>query len=399
MLLFKSPNFLLVLLSATVLTIPMPMLIILGGLAGLQLSPGEGLATLPVSIQLLAGLFMATPMSILMGVRGRKAGFLLAALFAVLGGALAAYSLINGLFALLCFAHALLGASVVSFGLFRFAAAELVDTPHQANAISLTLGSGLVAALLAPEVFRLFKDALAPVPFAGAYLAVSAVALVGLLPIAAARFAPAQQPRAAKDTSPGRTAPLWHRPRLLWATLCGVGSFAGMTLLMTPTPLAMVGCGFSDVQAGDVIRWHVVAMFAPSFFTGSLITRFGANAIVVTGAVLLALSGLTALAGTELVYFYVSLVLLGLGWNFGFVGATTLLNSELLDSDKSLFQGINDTGIALGAALASFSSGLMIASAGWAMIASVLLGFAALVALSSFKQRQAVSNTSSLVQH
>ncbi|OBY27657.1 MFS transporter [Leisingera sp. JC1] len=394
----KSPNFLLVLLGATVLTIPMPMLIILGGLAGLQLSPGEGLATLPVSVQLLAGLFTATPMSMLMGARGRKAGFLLAALFAVLGGALAAYSLINGLFVLLCLAHALLGAAVVSFGLFRFAAAELVDAPHQAKAISLTLGSGLVAALLAPEVFRLFKDALAPVPLAGAYLAVSAIALAGILPIAAARFAPPQT-KAAKDTSPGRTAPLWHRPRLLWAMLCGVGSFAGMMLLMTPTPLAMVGCGFSDVQAGDVIRWHVVAMFAPSFFTGSLITRFGANAIVVTGAVLLALSGLTALAGIELVHFYVSLILLGLGWNFGFVGATTLLNSELLDSEKSLFQGINDTGIALGAALASFSSGLMIASVGWAMIAAVLLGFAAVVAFSSFKQRQAVSNTSTLVQH
>ncbi len=398
MLLIKSPNFLLVLLGATVLTIPMPMLIILGGLAGLQLSPGEGLATLPVSVQLLAGLFTATPMSILMGARGRKAGFLLAALFAVLGGALAAYSLIHGLFVLLCLAHALLGAAVVSFGLFRFAAAELVDAPQQAKAISLTLGSGLVAALLAPEVFRLFKDALAPVPLAGAYLAVSAIALAGMLPIAAARFAP-PQPKTATDTSRGQTAPLWNRPRLLWAMLCGVGSFAGMMLLMTPTPLAMVGCGFSDVQAGDVIRWHVVAMFAPSFFTGSLITRFGANKIVATGAVLLALAGLTALAGIELVHFCVSLILLGLGWNFGFVGATTLLNSELLDSEKSLFQGINDTGIALGAAIASFGSGLMIASVGWAMIAAVLLGFAAVVAFASFKQRQAVSNTSSLVQH
>ncbi|AHD02124.1 MFS transporter [Leisingera methylohalidivorans DSM 14336] len=362
------------------------------------MSPGEGLATLPVSIQLLAGLFTATPMSILMGARGRKAGFLLAALFAVLGGALAAYSLIHGLFALLCFAHALLGAAVVSFGLFRFAAAELVAAPQQAKAISLTLGSGLVAALLAPEVFRLFKDSLAPVPLAGAYLAVSAIALAGMLPIAAAKFAP-PQPKAGKDKSRGQTAALWNRPRLLWAILCGVGSFAGMMLLMTPTPLAMVGCGFSDVQAADVIRWHVVAMFAPSFFTGSLITRFGANAIVATGAVLLALSGLTALAGIELVHFYVSLVLLGLGWNFGFVGATTLLNSELMDSEKSLFQGINDTGIALGAAIASFSSGLMIASVGWAMIAAALLGFAAVVAFSSFKQRQAVSNTSSLVQY
>ncbi|WP_245875807.1 MFS transporter [Puniceibacterium antarcticum] len=391
--LIKSRDFVLVLMSATILAIPMPMLIILGGLAGLQLAPNDNFSTLPVSIQMLSGLFAVTPMSVFMGRAGRKPGFLVAAGFACLGGALAAYSLISGNFVFLCVAHALLGAAIVSFNLFRFAAADIVATGQQATAISITLGSGLVAALLAPEVFRYSKDLLAPVSLGGAYLSLSVLALIGSIPLSIAKFAPLK-PKASVQKSIKNPARLMERPRLIWAMVCGAGSAAGMTLLMTPTPLAMVGCGFSDVQAGDVIRWHVVAMFAPSFFTGAIINRIGANKVVTIGAVLLALSGISALAGVQIFNFYISLILLGVGWNFGFVGSTALLNSELRDQEKALFQGINDTVIALGGTIASFSSGLLIASFSWSAIASVLIVLSVVVAISSLWQARYKATTS-----
>lgn len=384
--LLKSRNFLLVLASATILAIPMPMLIILGGLAGLQLAPTDGMATLPVSVQMLAGLFAVGPMSVFMGRVGRKIGFLTASSFALIGGGLAAISLITNMFLLLCIGHALMGAAIVSFNLFRFAAAELVEPDQQSKAISITLGSGLVAALLAPEVFQASRGLVEPVILAGPYVAVSSLALLGAVPLVFARFS-APTPKA-KPAGPLETSrkKMLQRPRLIWAIICGAGSAAGMTLLMTPTPLAMVGCGFSDVQASDVIRWHVVAMFAPSFVTGSIINRIGANKVVIIGALLLALSGIIAMSGILLVNFYVSLVLLGVGWNFGFVGATALLNSELRDDEKAFYQGVNDTIIALGATLASFASGLLIASFGWALVAAVLIGLAVTVGLSSLIQ-------------
>jgi len=379
---FLQRNFLLFLGGATVLSIPMPMLILLGGLAGVQLAPDPGLATLPTSVQILAGLFTVAPMSVFMGRFGRKIGFLAAAVFAILGGLLGAVSLLSGSFLLLCAAHFLLGIAVVSFGLFRFAATELVGPAHQAQAISLTLGIGLVAAVVAPEVFRAFRDSLAPVPFAGAYLAVSGIAALGVLPLMTVRFA-APAPAAMTRQPWSARLRLLRRPPILASMICAAGSFAGMSLMMTPTPLAMVGCGFLDLQAGDVIRWHVVAMFLPSFFTGALIARFGAARIAATGGGFLVLAAAVAMTGLELQHFYLSLILLGVGWNFGFIGASTILNAELSAADKPLVQGLNDSFVAGAAALASFASAGLVAGFGWGMVALVLVGFALVVVVSA----------------
>ena len=366
-----SPNFLLFLLGATILAIPMPVLIVLGGLAGAQLAPVKHLATLPVSVQLLAGLFVASSMSLFMGAFGRKAGFLLATVFAAVGGAVGSFALIAGSFWILCLAHTLLGAAVISFGFFRFAAAELVSTALQPSAISFTLGSGLVAAIVAPEIFTYSKDLMLPIPLAGAYLSITAIALVGAVPVVATRFHRPLVACAATGThiSVGRDASLFKRPRVLVAIICAMVSYAVMVLLMTPTSLAMVGCGHSEGQAGDVIRWHVIAMFAPSFVTGDLIERFGTSRVILAGGGLLLLSAVTAMSGLELGYFYASLILLGIGWNFGFVGATAMLNESLAPPERPLFQGINDTAVALGSTVASFTSGALISGFGWSMVA------------------------------
>ena len=380
-------NFSLILFGNAILGTPMPMLIILGGLAGAMLSPASELAILPVSVQMLAGMLTAAPMSVFMGKYGRKLGFLLGASTAAVGGALGVYSLFYENFYTLCLAHAAMGSALICFGYFRFAAAEVVSEAWRPKAISFTLGSGLVAALLGPEVFVYSKDFFSPIPFAGAYGAITAISLIGSFPILALRLRETgihNQVDKSKEVAP--VGEVLRRPAVFTAILCAAISFGVMVLLMAPTPLAMVGCGFTDVQAGDVIRWHVIAMFAPSFFTGSLISRFGSGKIISCGLLMLCVSAAIAIAGIELSNFYVSLILLGLGWNFGFIGATNMLNENLNPDERSVVQGANDTLIALVSTLASFGSGILISSFSWMAVAVtaiplVLIAFAGLIFL------------------
>jgi MFS family permease len=367
-------NFSLILLGNAVLGTPMPMLIILGGLAGAMLAPSGELAILPVSVQMLAGMLTAAPMSVFMGKYGRKLGFLLGATVAASGGALGVYSLFYENFYTLCLAHAAMGSALVCFGYFRFAAAEVVSESWRPKAISFTLGSGLVAALVGPEVFIYSKDLFSPIPFAGAYGAITVLSVIGSLPILALRLRKTKgfdQENSAKTVAPVRE--ILRRPAVFTAILCAAISFGVMVLLMAPTPLAMVGCGFTDVQAGDVIRWHVIAMFAPSFFTGSLISRFGSGKIISCGLLMLCLASGIAIAGIELTNFYLALILLGLGWNFGFIGATNMLNENLSAGERSVVQGANDTLIALVSTLASFGSGILISSFSWTAVAVTVL--------------------------
>ncbi|MCZ4282414.1 MFS transporter [Kiloniella laminariae] len=382
-------NFVLILLGNAILGAPMPMLIILGGLAGVMLAPTPELAILPVSLQLLAGMLSAMPMSVLMGRYGRKSGFLLGALCAGLGGFLGAYSLFVSNFLLLCMAHAMLGAALSCFGFFRFAAAEVVSESWRPTAISITLGSGLVAAIIGPEIFVYTRDYFTPVPFAGGYGAISVISLIGCLPIIALSFPKAPGLNTKITTTKAPIGKILCRQPVYTAVICAAVSFGVMVLLMAPTPLAMVSCGFSETQASDVIRWHVIAMFAPSFFTGSLISRYGSARIVACGLFLLGLAGGMAATGIELEYFYISLILLGLGWNFGFIGATNMLSENLLPAERALVQGANDTLVALVATLASFGSGVLISTFDWGAVALAAfpMVFLALVLLYVLKRR------------
>ena len=257
-----SRNFILILLANVILGAAMPMLIILGGLAGGWLAPQSWLSTAPPSAQMLAGIGVATPISLFMGRYGRAAGFSLGAVLVIAGGLLGVTAIHLHSFALLCLAHVVLGAALICVGYFRFAAAEVVGDCHKAQAISLTLASGLVAALVGPQLFTMAKDALAPLPFAGAYLAIAALGVVGLLPVMTLKI-PVVRTSAPLHTKASGWAVLLANPKVVLAIGVAAISQAMMVLLMTPTPLAMVGCGFSENQAADVIRWHVVAMFAP----------------------------------------------------------------------------------------------------------------------------------------
>ena len=385
-------NFALLLGANAILGTALPMMIVLGGLAGLMLAPAPGLATLPTSVSTLAGLFAAAPFSLLMGRYGRQPGFVVGALFAGLGGAAGLAGLLQSSFVLLLAGHFLLGAALACFQFFRFAAAEVVPDRWRSVAISLMLSSGLIAALLGPEVFARTKDSLAPIPFAGAYAAIIGLAVVGIVPLLFLRgLGQTPAPHAAARAKPDVLAVL-RRPAVCVAIFAAAISQGVMVLLMVPTPIVMVGCGFAAATGASVVGWHVVAMFAPSFVTGFLIKRFGAPVIVYLGLALLALAALVAAAGLTLGHFYGALIVLGVGWNFGFIGATSLLTDALAPEERASIQGINDTAIALASAVAAFASGALVAGFGWTALVLASLPIVGATALVLFWTGRASKN-------
>ncbi|MEQ6202626.1 MFS transporter [Sulfitobacter sp. HNIBRBA2951] len=367
----RNGSYLGLLAANTILGSSMPMLIILGGLAGMMLAPSAALSTLPASLSTLAGLFAAAPFSLMMGRWGRKAGFVAGGACAIFGALLGLWALLSGSFVLLCIGHMALGAALACYQFFRFAAAETVSPQWQPVAISLMLTSGLIAAFVGPQVFIMTKNALAPVPLAGAYAALAVLSLIGLVPLVLTRLP--KPPAAPPQTLRARFASLsvlkGRQVRL--AVGLGAVSQGVMVFLMVPTPFAMIGCGFTEAASGDVIRWHVVAMFAPSFFTGFLIKRFGGQRIAFGGVGLLVLASLPAMTGLSISHFYGALVLLGVGWNFGFIGATAILATAVPEAEKAMVQGANDTVIALVSTLCAFASGALVAGLGWIVLAGV----------------------------
>ena len=374
-------NFGLLLGANAILGTALPMMIVLGGLAGLILAPAEGLATLPTSVSTLAGLFAAAPFSLFMGRYGRQAGFVLGTVFAAAGGAAGLWAMMQGSFILLLTGHFLLGAALACFQFFRFAAAEVVPDRWRSVAISLMLTSGLIAALVGPEVFARTQDALVPIPFAGAYGAITGLAVLGVLPLLFLRgLGASAAPKTGASTRLDVLAVLRRRPVAL-AIFAGAISQGVMVLLMVPTPIVMVGCGFDATTGAQVVGWHVVAMFAPSFVTGFLIKQFGASAIVYLGLALLAVAAAIAASGLTLGHFYISLIVLGVCWNFGFIGATSMLTDALVPEERASVQGINDTAIALASAVAAFASGAVVAGFGWATLTLASLPIIAATAL------------------
>ena len=252
-------------------------------------------------------------------------------------------------------------------GFYRFAAADTASEAFRPKAISYVMAGGLAAAIIGPQLVKVTVDAFV-IPFIGTYLAVIAVNVIG-----SALFLfldiPKPQPPAA-DAPRGRTRwELITTPRILVAVICAMVSYALMNLVMTSTPLAVVGCGFEAGTAADVVSAHVLAMYVPSFFTGHLIARFGIEKIVATGLAILAGAGAVALQGVELENFFIALILLGVGWNFGFIGATTMLAGAHEPHERGRMQGLNDLLVFGGVTVASLASGgLMNCSGGSAQV-------------------------------
>ncbi|TPE53588.1 MFS transporter [Amaricoccus solimangrovi] len=342
--------------AQVVLGSQMPVHFILGGLAGQMLSPSRCLSTLPVSLTVFGSMLTAPLLANLMQRRGRRLGFALGALGGGLGAAFCALGLVLGSFALFLLGSALVGVYMSAQGFYRFAASDGASESFRPKAISWTMAAGLASAIVGPQIVRHFSDALAPVPFAGAYVAAILLNLAGVWVfrlLDSPRPAP-PRPDAPRARSYGE---LLREPRIVVAMICAMVSYALMNLVMTSTPLAIVGCGFTTANAADVVSAHVLAMFVPSFFTGALIARFGAERIVAIGLLILAGAGAMGLSGVELPRFFAALVLLGLGWNFGFIGATTMLATAYRPEERGRAQGMNDFAVFAMVGLASLASG------------------------------------------
>jgi MFS family permease len=343
------------------------MNVIVAGLAGARLAADPSLATLPISILILGSLLTAPIASLYMGRYGRRSGFLLGALAGAGGGALCARALFVESFELFLAGAVLLGIYQSTQGFYRFAAADTASDAFKPKAISWVLAGGLVSALIGPEIVTLTAGTFPAVPYAGAYLSLiglNAVGALGLLWLDIPR-----PTRGAGETATGRPlAVIARQPAFIIAVLAAMIGFASMSLVMTSTPLAMVGHGFTAGHAADVVRWHILAMFAPSFFTGPVIVRFGRLPVISVGLVLLGVCGAIAASGVELHHFYLALIALGVGWNFSFIGATSLLGTTHSPAEQAKVQGLNDFLVLGLVAIASFGSGALLVSSGWAAV-------------------------------
>lgn len=372
-------NVLVLVAAQAVLGAQMPMVFTIAGLAGSTLAPNACWATLPISMMVIGSMLTATPISALMQRFGRRAGFVTGALGGAIGAAIGAYGLSTGSFILFCLGAFLTGIYMSAQGFYRFAAVDTASDAFRPKAISWVMAGGLLSAVVGPQLVKVTADAMA-VPFLGTYLAIIALNLGGMFLFAALKIPKPQPPVAGAPQGRSR-AQLLRTPRIAVAMICATVSYALMNLVMTSSPLAVVGCGFDKSYAADVVTAHVLAMYAPSFFTGHLIARFGTERIIATGLVILCGAGAVAIAGVELENFFIALILLGLGWNFGFIGATTMLTAAQRPEERGRLQGLNDLVVFGGVTMASFSSGGLMncaggtPQAGWQMVNLAMLPF------------------------
>jgi len=339
-------------------------LIAVNGLAGLALAPTPLLATLPVTTYIVGAALTTVPASFAMARWGRRAGFVFGTLMGFVGTATATAGVLLGNFALLCAGTFVVGLYNAFAQYMRFAAADVADAyapQWKEKAISLVLAGGLAGGIVGPELSKLTRESL-PTQFAGTYVALSCVALLACFIVS--RLAIPHMKAAAQ----GAARPLREiaaQPTYVVAVLVGAISYGAMNLLMTATPLAMKVCGFGYPDAADVIKWHVIAMFAPGFFTGGWVKRWGAPRVMLAGCALMFVTIAVAHAGLTYWHFWIALVLLGLGWNLMFTGATTLLTTTYCAAEKAKAQGINDLVVFLTMVTSSAASGALVSSTGW----------------------------------
>ena len=366
-------------LAQALLGSQMAMIFIVGGLAGQSLASNPCFATLPISLIVLGSMLSAAPLSWAMQQWGRRAGFLIGAGAGATGAAIAAAGLWTASFPVYLLGSLLTGTYMSAQGFYRFAAADTASDAFRPKAISYVLAGGLASAVIGPQLVKATTQALV-IPFLGTYLAVIALNIVGAVLFLFLDIP--RPPRPAEDAPRGRTRwELLTTPRIAVAVICATVSYALMNLVMTSTPLAVVGCGLTQNNAADIVTAHVLGMFAPSFITGHLIARFGAEKIVATGLAILAGAGLVALQDVELTNFFAALVLLGVGWNFGFIGATTMLAGAHAPHERGRMQGLNDLIVFGGVTVASLASGGLMncsggtAETGWTAVNLAMIPF------------------------
>ncbi|MFO1188679.1 MAG: MFS transporter [Alphaproteobacteria bacterium] len=339
------------------------MMVTTGAIVGAQLSGDVSYATIPIALMFVAQTLAAFPSSMAMKRLGRKVGFIGACLIGTAGASVCAWAIIVNSFWLFC-------AGIVGLGIFngaalfyRFAAAESATPDFRGKAISLVLAGGVVAGVLGPELAKWSKDWFLPYAFAGVYVAIAVNAILSV-PLLYSTDLP--RPTIEEWRERGRPLLVIARDaRFLVAVLLGVAAYAIMALLMTVTPLAMVACGQSFENAAFVVQWHVVGMYGPAFFTGHVVHRFGTYNTVLAGALMFAGAIAFAVTGIDLINFWGSMFLLGVGWAFMFVGATTLVTEVHTAPERAKTQALNDMIVFGSVALSSFTAAPVLKDLGW----------------------------------
>jgi predicted MFS family arabinose efflux permease len=337
-----------------------------GGIIGTMLAPNKGLATLPISVMVI-GMWVGTlPIGALARRFGRRPALQTGAAMGVMAGLLCSAAVLHGWFSLYLLGAFCAGIYAASHHAYRFTAADTASAAFRPKAVSWVLAGGVIAAVIGPQLIIFTKDFWLPFLFSVTYLGQAALAA---LAVAVLTLLHVPRPPSAKEHGSGRPLKeIIRTPRFITAAVCGAASYAMMNLVMTSAPLAMLACDHSVTDATLGLQWHVLAMYIPSFFTGTLIVRFGVERIVLLGLGLIVASGLVAISGIALWNFWTGLVLLGVGWNFSFIGATTMVTQTHAPAERTKVQAFNDFLVFGSMAVASFASGQLLAGFGWAAV-------------------------------
>lgn len=345
------------------------ILIATAALIGVVLAPDPLYATVPVAMLFLFGMGGAMPASLLMKKVGRRAGFQIGSIFHIFGALLSGFAITEQSFLLFGFGIAMIGVGNAFGAFYRFAAADVADVSYRSRAISYVLAGSVVAAFIGPNLANLTKNAVPDALFAGSYWALAIVYSIALILITFLKVPEVDKQAEKKKGRPLRE--IAKQPRFLLAVIAATVGYGVMNLLMTSTPLAMEANGMSFMHTSQVIQWHIFAMFAPSFFTGHLVNKFGELNIILAGLLaLLASVFFTFLFGLSFFSFIAALVLLGIGWNFTFLGGTTLLTTTYKPSEKAFVQGFNDLFVFSIVTLTALMSGILHHLWGWFVVAA-----------------------------
>jgi MFS family permease len=364
-----------------------------GSIVGATLAPDISLATVPLSMYVLGMASGTLPTGAISRAYGRRVAFFIGTGCGVLTGLLGAFAILHASFPLFCCATFLGGLYGSVAQSYRFAAADGASTAFRPKAVSWVMAGGVFAGVLGPQLVQWTMDIWPPYLFAFSFVVQAAVALVAMA-ILSGVDAPKPAP---SDLHGGRPLlEIVQQPRFIAAALCGIVSYPMMNLVMTSAPLAMKMCGLSVSDSNFGIQWHIVAMYGPSFFTGSLIARFGAPKVVATGLLLEAVAATIGLTGITALHFWATLIVLGIGWNLSFVGASALVLETHRPQERNKVQAFNDFLVFGMMAVGSFSSGQLLANFGWSAVnlvvyPPVLLGLAVLTLASLAKRRRAMS--------
>ena len=355
-------NVLLLAISQALMLSAIVMSMALGAVLGSDLAPDKGFATLPIAVMVIGTAIASLPAAFLMRRFGRRTGFLTGAALGLAGSLLCAFALQQQSFVLFVTGHLLLGSYQGFANYYRFAAVESTEASHTSRAISWVVAGGVVAAFLGPQLGQWGRDWISGSLFVGSYLAQGTLSVIALAILSQLRLKPVAVTHSV-TSRPLRE--ILAQPALQVSIFGAAIAYAVMIMVMTATPLAILGCGLPGTSITPIIQWHVVGMFAPSFFTGSLIRRYGAPRIMQIGFALLLGNVVISLIGIEFLHFLSALILLGVGWNFAFIGGTTLLTQTYRPSEQFKIQAINEFTLFSMAAVATLSAGWLYDRFGW----------------------------------